>query len=94
MKVLTVNNIQTTSTSSLQNQKHLQCTEEFHKSNVIEMLKGETGSIEDKQKMIEMLLREQEEEVHDEDEEEDLRERLGSLNIGTYLIYNRVLLHT
>ena len=58
------------------------------------MLKGETGSVEDKQKMIEMLLREQEEEVHDEDEEEDLRERLGSLNIGTYLIYNRVLLHT
>ena len=76
-------------------QKHLQCSEEFYKEEVVDSLKQQTGSSEDRKKVMEILKRLQEQEVVGEgdvdrledaegEEELSLEERLEGLDISEW----------
>eukprot|EP00058_Branchiostoma_floridae_P025841 XP_002611331.1 hypothetical protein BRAFLDRAFT_73278 [Branchiostoma floridae] len=65
--------------------KHVGCSEQFYKEHIIEELKQQRGSHEEKQKVLEMLKRledeQEEEEGEDGEEEETLEDRLQGLDL-------------
>ncbi|XP_019634334.1 PREDICTED: zinc finger HIT domain-containing protein 2-like [Branchiostoma belcheri] len=78
-------NIAYCSLSCYRSEKHEGCSEQFYKEHIIEELKQQRGSHEEKQKVLEMLKRledqEEEEEEEEEEDEQTLEDRLHGLDL-------------
>ncbi|XP_035681519.1 zinc finger HIT domain-containing protein 2-like [Branchiostoma floridae] len=78
-------NVAYCSLACYRSEKHVGCSEQFYKEHIIEELKQQRGSHEEKQKVLEMLKRledeQEEEEGEDGEEEETLEDRLQGLDL-------------
>ncbi|XP_078683980.1 zinc finger HIT domain-containing protein 2-like isoform X2 [Branchiostoma floridae x Branchiostoma belcheri] len=79
-------NIAYCSLSCYRSEKHEGCSEQFYKEHIIEELKQQRGSHEEKQKVLEMLKRledqqEEEEEGEEGEDEQTLEDRLQGLDL-------------